>query len=89
MPPTTVARMHRQWVGAGLEAAVERKRPDRMYARALGGAAETHLVALFCGTPPEGREPWTLRLLAGELVRLEVVDAIPHETVRRALKQTL
>ena len=72
----------------GLEAALERKRPDRVYARALDGAAEAHLVALACCAPPDGRERWTLRLLADELVRLEVVEAVSHETVRRTLKQT-
>lgn len=86
--PATVARVRRAYVEDGLAAALERKSPDRVYARALDGAAEAHLVALACGDPPEGRERWTLRLLADELVRLEVVAAVSHETVRRALKQT-
>jgi len=86
--PTTVARVRRQFVEQGLDAALDRKRPDRVYARVLDGAAEAHLVALACSTPPTGREQWTLRLLADELVRLEVVDAISYETVRRTLEQT-
>lgn len=87
--PTSVARVRRQYVEAGMTAALERKRPDRAYARALDGAAEARLVAVACGAPPEGRERWTLRLLADELVRLEVVEAVSHETVRRTLKQTI
>ena len=86
--PTTVARVRRQCVEQGLEAALERKRPDRVYARVLDGVAEAHLVALACTEPPTGRERWTLRLLADELVRLEVVEDISYETVRRTLKQT-
>jgi hypothetical protein len=86
--PTTVARVRRQCVEQGLEAALERKRPDRVYARTLDGAAEAHLVALACAAPPTGRERWTLRLLADELVRLEVVEGISYETVRRTLQQT-
>ena len=86
--PATVARIRRQFVEQGLEAALARKRPDRVYERALDGAAEARLVALACGEPPAGRERWTLRLLAGELVRLEVVESVSHETVRRTLKQT-
>jgi hypothetical protein len=31
---------------------------------------------------------WTLRLLASELVSLEVVASISHETVRQTLKKT-
>ena len=86
--PTTVARVRRQFVEQGLEVALERKRPDRVYARALDGAAEAQLVALACTTPPTGRERWTLRLLADELVRLEVVPAVSYETVRQTLQQT-
>ena len=86
--PTTVARVRRQFVEEGLEAALERKRPDRVYARTCDGEAEAHLVALACSRPPAGRERWTLRLLAEELVRLEVVEAVSYETVRRTLQQT-
>src|SRR5262245_15526711 len=38
--PTTVARIRRQFVEQGLEATLERKRPDRVYARTFDGAAE-------------------------------------------------
>jgi hypothetical protein len=86
--PTTVARVRRQCVEAGLAAALARKRPDRVYPRLLDGASEAHLVAVACSDPPTGRERWTLRLLADELVRLEVVPAVSHETVRRTLQQT-
>ena len=86
--PATVARVRRAHVEAGLDAALARKAPDRVYPRKLDGAAEAHLVALTCGAPPAGRERWTLRLLADELVRLEVVASVSHETVRQTLKQT-
>jgi hypothetical protein len=86
--PTTVARVRRQYVEQGLEAMLERKRPDRVYARKLDGAGEAHVIALACSAPPAGRECWTLRLLAEEMVRLEVVEDISYETVRRTLKQT-
>ena len=56
--------------------------------RTLDGAAEAHLIAVACSAPPAGRERWTLRLLADELVRLEVVETVSYETVRRTLKQT-
>ena len=86
--PSTVARTRRVFVERGLDAALQRKRPDRVDRRALDGAAEAHLVALACASPPAGRPRWTLRLLADRLVELEVVPAVSHETVRRALKKT-
>ena len=85
---STVARVRQQYAAAGLEAAVNRKAPEREYRRKLDGEQEARLVALACSAPPEGRKRWTLRLLAGQLVQLEVVDAVSYETVRQALKQT-
>ena len=86
--PSTVLRVRRRFVAEGLAATLARKRPDRVYERRLDGRQEAHLVALACSAPPEGHARWTLRLLAGELVRLEVVEAVSHETVRRTLKKT-
>jgi transposase-like protein len=86
--PSTVLRVRRQFVEQGLTATVERKRPDRLYDRRLDGAAEARLIATACSTPPDGQARWSLRLLADELVRLEVVAAISHETVRQTLKKT-
>jgi len=86
--PSTVLRVRRQFVAEGLAATLARKRPDRVYERALDGRQEARLVALACSTPPGGRERWALRLLADELVRLEVVAAVSHETVRQTLKKT-
>ncbi len=85
---TTVARVRQLYAAGGLEAAVNRKVPEREYPRKLDGGQEARLVVLACSAPPEGRKRWTLRLLAGRLVQLEVVDTVSHETVRQALKQT-
>jgi hypothetical protein len=84
----TVARVRRQFVEEGLEAALNRRAPTRSYERRLDGAQEAQLVALCCGAPPEGAARWSLRLLADRLVELEIVEAISHETVRRTLKKT-
>ena len=85
---STVLRVRRQFVVEGLAAVLERKRPDRRYERRLDGAAEAHVIALACGVPPAGQARWRLRVLADELVRLEVVQAISYETVRQTLKKT-
>jgi transposase len=84
----TVARVRQAYATAGLDAALSRKAPDREYERRFDGAREARLLALACSDPPAGRERWSLRLLAERLVRLEVVAAVSHETVRQALKQT-
>jgi transposase len=85
---STVLRVRRQFVAEGLAATLARKRPDRVYERRLDGAQEAKLVAVACSAPPDGHAQWSLRLLADELVRLEVVEAVSHETVRQTLKKT-
>ena len=86
--PSTVLRVRRQCVTEGMQVALERKRPDRVYERTLDGNGEAHLIALACGAPPDGQAQWSLRVLADELVRLEVVETISYETVRQTLKKT-
>lgn len=86
--PATVGRVRRQYVEAGLTASLARKRPDRVYERRLDGQAEAQLIAVACSAPPAGQARWTLRLLADALVRLEVVECVSYETVRRTLQQT-
>ena len=81
----TVERVRRRFVEQSLESALERKAPDREYERRLDGAAEAKLIAVACGAPPEGRARWTLRLLADQMVELEVVESVCHETVRQTL----
>ncbi len=53
----------------------------------LDGEGEAKLIAMRLGKPPAGYGRWTLQLLADELVALEVVDSISHETVRSVLKK--
>jgi transposase len=84
----TVARVRRQYVEDGLEAALNRRAPRREYRRKLDGRQEARLIAVACGKPPEGQARWTLRLLADKLVELEVVEEVSYQTVRRVLKKT-
>jgi transposase len=88
VPVTTVARVRQRFVEQGLEAALRPRATTRQYERKLDGAVEAHLIALACGPAPAGRAQWTLRLLADQLVELQHVGSISHETVRRTLKKT-
>lgn len=82
-----VERLRKRFVADGMERALnEDPRPGQR--RKLDGRAEATLIATACSEAPEGHAHWTLRLLAGKLVQLQVVDAISHETVRRTLKKT-
>jgi transposase len=84
----TVERVRERFVEQGLDAALLPKPSKRIYARKLDGRQEARLIALACSKPPAGKARWTLRMLADEMVELEVVESLSHETVRQALKKT-
>jgi transposase len=84
----TVSRIRQQFVAEGLDATLHRKKPTGRQYRKLDGKQEARLVALACSKAPEGRARWTMKLLAGKLVELEVVASIDPATVCRTLKKT-
>jgi len=86
--PPTVYSVRKNYTQGGLQRAIMRKKPERVYERRLDGEGEAHLIALACSEPPDGYERWSLRLLQDQLIRLEIVENISHETIRQTLKKT-
>ena len=86
----TVENVRRRLVTQGLDAVLNRKKrktPPR--AKILDGKQEAEIIALRLGDPPAGFAHWTLRLLADQIVKLDIADSISYETVRRTLKKTV
>lgn len=84
---STVHRRRQRYVEEGIELALsERSRRGRE--KKLTPQAEAFLIATACSNPPDGRESWTMQLLAARLVSLELIDSISDETVRTTLKKT-
>ena len=85
----TIENLRKRLVTEGFELALEgKKRQEPPTPPKLDGVGEAKLIAMRLGKPPAGYGRWTLQLLADELVALEVVDSISHETVRATLKKT-
>ena len=82
----TVERTRKRFVEGGLDRALnEDPRPGQR--PRLDEKGQAHLIAIACSEAPDGRDHWPLRLLAGRLVELGVVESISHEAVRQALKK--
>ena len=89
MHVNTVARVRKDFVTGGPEAALGRKpRLTPPVPPKIDGRLEAHLVAICCSDPPEGQARWTIKLVAAELKTRGLVTEISLETVRRALKKT-
>lgn len=83
---STIHRTRQRYVEEGVcLALVERPRPGRP--GKLSPQAEALLIAQACSDPPQGRNCWTMQLLADSLVTLDLVESISDETVRQTLKK--
>jgi len=85
----TVENLRERFVTEGFELTLNgqpRLKPPRE--KLLDGEQEAKLIAMRLGSPPPGFSNWSLRLLAEQVVALEIVESISYETVRRTLKKT-
>lgn len=84
----SVERLRKRLVECGLDAAMEHGNRGAYRVKKLDGVAEAHLIATACSSAPEGRNRWTVRLLAEEMVSLGIVESCSKTTVHNTLKKT-
>ena len=81
----TVKRTRQRFVAEGLAALEERPRPGKP--PKLDAKAQARLMAEAGSTAPEGRQRWTLHLLADRVIALGLAASYSYESVRRVLKK--
>ena len=84
----TVEGVRQRLVTEGFETVLngkQRLNPPRE--KLLSGEQEAELIALRLGSPPAGYGSWTLQLLKNNMIALEIVESISHETIRQTLKK--
>jgi Homeodomain-like domain len=84
----TVEGVRERLVTEGFEIALngkQRLNPPRE--KLLSGEQEAQLIAMRLSAPPAGYGSWTLKLLKNNMIALEIVETISHETVRQTLKK--
>jgi Homeodomain-like domain len=86
--PRTVARVRAAFCQQGFAIALRGRPRPRPVPPTLDAVAETRLLALACTTPPDGRDRWSLRLLADQVVLTNGIPPISRELIRRTLKKT-
>ena len=81
----TVREIGWRYQEQGLERALfERPRPGAV--PRFSATQRQQVIALVCAPAPEGRERWTVRLIAEEAVKRKLVPGIGRETVRVLLQ---
>ena len=83
----TVANVKGRFQNERLGALDEKSRSGRP--KIADGEIEAQMIAIACSEAPEGRQRWTLRLIADKLVTLvDELDDISYTTVGKTLKKT-
>ncbi len=83
----SVERLRKRLVEHGLDAAMDHGNRGSYRPKKLDGVAEAHLIAIACSSAPQGRNRWTVRLLADEMVSLGIVESCSKSTVHNTLKK--
>jgi len=84
----TIVNVRRKYVEGGIDAAIFRKKRETPpVAAKVTGEVEAHIIAVCCSAPPEGKEHWSMRMIADQIVLDGVIDSISDETVRLVLKK--
>lgn len=84
----TIEHLKQRFVEKGLDAALTRKPSTKLKNITFDGGFDARLTALACSPAPGGRARWTVRLLAEQVVELNISPAVSLMTVQRSLKKT-
>lgn len=87
--PRTVARTRARWAAAGVDATIQPRPRGTTGRTRFDPAIQARIAQVACSAPPPGHARWSLRLLADEVVTLEIVPHIAPESVRTILKKTI
>ena len=90
LSPQSVHEIKRLFNQDGLEAALSFKPPSKGSTfrwRKDKTDIEEKLLALAVSQAPEGRERWSVRLLAEEAIGRKLVESISHTTIHRILRK--
>ena len=88
LTPRSIRNIRKRCIDDGLQAAIHgvprKADPSRTK---ITDEVSDQLIALSQNVPPNGFASWSLRLLADQMVELEYIERISHESVRTVLKK--
>ena len=84
----TIVNVRRNYAESGVDVAIFRKKRETPPVSAkVTGDVQAHIIAVCCSTPPEGKDHWSMQMIADKIVLNGVIDSISDETVRLVLKK--
>ncbi|MHA6533470.1 helix-turn-helix domain-containing protein [Paenibacillus sp. BAC0078] len=84
----TIHHTVKSYCTRGLEATLQyRQRSEPGRPSVINGELEARILALACSEPPVGYARWTVRLLTGRVIELNIMESVGRETIRTTLKK--
>lgn len=88
LTPRSLENLRKRVCEVGPLGALERKpRITPPVEPKVNGEVEAKIMQIACSEPPKGFSKWTMNMIAGKVVELEIVSSISDETVRLTLKR--
>jgi putative transposase len=84
LSPQAVRRIAHRYQKAGLEGALY-ERQGRCSQELLDNSEKQRVIAMVCSQPPAGQARWTVRMIAEEAVKRNLVLRVGRETIRVSL----
>jgi hypothetical protein len=82
----TITKLRKRFATERLGVIQDKPRSGRP--KIIDGDVEAHVIAIACTNPPEGRERWTMQLIADRVVELTDLENCSEFSVRKILKKT-
>jgi transposase len=84
----TVIYTRKKFDEEGIDAALFRKKRETpSITPKVTGEVEAHIIATACSSAPDGKERWSMQMIANKIMLDGVIDTISDETVRLVLKK--
>jgi len=81
LTPQAIRNIGHRYEQGGLDSALfEKQRPGA--AAVLDDSQKQRIIAMVCSDPPQGRARWTVRLVAEEAVKRNLIPRVGRETIR-------
>lgn len=84
----TIWKVKKRYLEGGLQTALcEKPRPGQPVK--IGQRQEAYITTIACSKPPEGRDRWTIRMIADKAIELGYMEQVSRESVRQVLKKAI
>jgi transposase len=84
----TVIYTRKKFDEEGIDAALFRKKREApSITPKVTGEVEAHIIATACSSAPDGKERWSMQMIANKIMLDGIIDTISDETVRLVLKK--